>query len=84
MESYGAFGKAATHVLKALRLQAANAALAIPVAEFAANALRILAVALQKGNGMVAKRGAGWARAPVSERPAGRKRQQRDVEAHDD
>ena len=47
MESYGAFGKAATHVLKALRLQAASAALATPVAEFAANAVRILAVALE-------------------------------------
>ena len=79
LETYGSFGKAATEVLKILQTQAASSAtLTIPLDEFAAHCVRTLSVALQKGNGMVAKRGMDRARVPA--RLAGRKRRQPDPE----
>ena len=67
LESYGAFGKHAQQVLKTLQVAAANSAAALPsgVGSFRDHAARCLSMALQKGNALVAKRGATEARAAV-------------------
>ena len=58
IESYGAFGTKAGDVLRALRtLASGSSSLPLPLAEFGAHAVRTIAVALQKGNGMVVRRG---------------------------
>ena len=67
LESYGAFSKHAQQVLKTLQVAAANSAAALPsgVGSFRDHAARCLSMALQKGNALVAKRGATEARAAV-------------------
>lgn len=67
LETYGAFGKRASEVLKMLRIAAAKSVFALPIAldSFAAHAARTLSVALQKGNALVGSRGATEARAAV-------------------
>ena len=65
MESYGAYGAQAEQVLKILGSKAKNSVITLPsgVGSFAEYAARTLSLALQKGNALVARRGAteAWA-----------------------
>ena len=65
MESYGAYGAQAEQVLKILSSKAKNSVITLPsgVGSFAEYAARTLSLALQKGNALVARRGAteAWA-----------------------
>jgi len=65
LESHGAYGAQANEVMKLLRAAAPNSAMSLPtgVGSFADYAAKCLAVALQKGNALVARRGATEARA---------------------
>jgi len=62
METHGALGKQACEVLKYLAKAAATATLAMPPGEFLRLSKQSLSVALQRGNGLVAKMGAIQAR----------------------
>ena len=94
LESYGAIGNSAADLLKKLKTLGPRPGLTIPAAEFGAYAARTIAVALQRGNGMVAHKAALAVRNPAPPR-AGRKRradleeeeekgQERDAEDSDD
>ena len=60
MESYGAYGVQAEEVLKILGSKAKNSMITLPsgVGSFADYAAKTLSLALQKGNALVARRGA--------------------------
>ena len=63
LESHGALGKGAVEVLKTLSKAAVTANLAMPPGDFLRLSKQSLSVALQRGNGLVAKMGAIQARA---------------------
>jgi hypothetical protein len=63
LETHGAFGKGAVEVLKHLAKAAVTANLAMPPGDFLRLSKQSLSVALQRGNGLVAKMGAIQARA---------------------
>ena len=73
METHGALGKGAVEVLKRLAKAAVTANLAMPPGDFLRLAKQSLSVALQRGNGLVAKMGAIQARATnaAAERASG-------------
>ena len=69
LESYGAIGRHSQQVLKILQVAAANSAAALPsgAGSFRDHAVRCLSMALQKGNALVARRGATEARVAVGD-----------------
>ena len=66
MESLGAFGKHTGEILKSLSKAATTVTLAMSPSEFLQFAKQALSVALQRGNGLVAKAGALNARAKLA------------------
>ena len=76
MESYGAYGDRAEEVFKILSAKAKDSAVILPsgVGSYAEYAAKLLSLALQKGNALIARRGATDALAAVvaqGRRPVG-------------
>ena len=76
MESYGAYGDRAWDILKILSAKAKDSAMILPsgVGSYADYAAKLLSLALQKGNALIARRGATDALAAVvaqGRRPVG-------------
>ena len=67
MESYGAYGDRTEEILKILRAKAKDSAMILPsgVGSYADYAAKLLSLALQKGNALIARRGATDALAAV-------------------
>jgi hypothetical protein len=63
LETFGCFGVSAVQVLKLLRQASGGAFFSIPASSVGTYAAQCLSVGLQRGNGMVSKRGAVAARA---------------------
>ena len=68
VESYGAFAGSAVQVLKLLKRAAGNPFHTIPASSVGTYASQVLAVGLQRGNAMVAKKGAVESRTAAAAR----------------